>query len=172
MSVQEVSDYWNALRSADISVRSQYSSVVSLILPSGTILAFAGSSIPDGFLICDGSAVSRATYSALFSIIADVYGVGDGSLTFNLPDLRQKFVLGKAASGTGSALGGTGGSIDHVHAADPPSTTSSAPSATVAATNLTGSAASTTHTHTVDIPSFNTGSANPPFLVLVYMVKA
>jgi len=90
-------------------------------------------------------------------------------------------------------LGGTGGAIDHLHSADPSSTATSSdgshnhggatgtPSGTVAATNLTGSAASTTHTHsistdgahthTVDIASFNTGTANPPFVTVNYIIK-
>lgn len=72
-------------------------------------------SAPTGYLICDGSAVSRTTYAALFAVIGTTYGVGDGSTTFNLPDLRQRIPIGKAASGTGNTLAGTFGSIDHVH---------------------------------------------------------
>ena len=72
---------------------------------------------PTGYLICDGSAVSRATYAALFNTPGwgTTFGAGDGSTTFNLPDLRQRIPMGKAASGTGSTLGGTFGSIDHTH---------------------------------------------------------
>lgn len=84
-------------------------------VPSGSILAYGGSAAPSGFFICDGSAVSRTTYASLFSAIGTTYGVGDGATTFNIPDLRQRFPLGKAASGTGSTLGGTGGNIDHTH---------------------------------------------------------
>lgn len=83
----------------------------------GSVQMFAGSSAPAGWLLCDGSAVSRTTYSALFAAIGTTYGTGNGSTTFNLPDLRQRFALGKAASGTGSTLGGTGGAIDHTHSA-------------------------------------------------------
>lgn len=73
---------------------------------------------PTGYLICNGAAVSRTTYSALFTTIGTTFGVGDGSTTFNVPDLRQRFPLGKAASGTGSLWGninGVGGNIDHTH---------------------------------------------------------
>lgn len=139
--------------------------------PSGTIVFFAGTSAPTGYLLCDGSAVSRTTYGALFAVIDSTYGSGDGSTTFNLPDLRQRFPLGKSASGTGSTLGGTGGTIDHLHTVDPPSTATGAPSATVAATILAGGAASTTHTHTVDISVFNSGTANPPYLSLNAIIK-
>ena len=55
------------------------------ILPTGTILPFAGGTIPNGFLACNGAAVSRTTYAALFSAIGTTYGSGDGSTTFNLP---------------------------------------------------------------------------------------
>lgn len=85
------------------------------IVPVGGILPFGGTSAPTGYLLCDGSQVSRVTYKPLFDVISTTYGVGDGSTTFNVPDLRQKFPLGKAASGTGATLGGTGGAIDHTH---------------------------------------------------------
>jgi microcystin-dependent protein len=62
--------------------------------------------------------VSRSTYAALFAAIGIAYGAGNGTTTFNLPDLRQRFPLGKAASGTGATLGGTGGAIDHIHNLD------------------------------------------------------
>jgi microcystin-dependent protein len=68
-----------------------------------------------GWLACDGAQVSRVTYKSLFDTIGTTWGVGDGSTTFNVPDLRQKFLLGKAASGTGNTLGATGGAIDHTH---------------------------------------------------------
>lgn len=84
-------------------------------IPAGTIWMYGGGSAPSGTLLCDGTAVSRTTYADLFTAIGTTYGSGDGSTTFNLPDLRQRFPLGKAASGTGSTLGGTGGNIDHTH---------------------------------------------------------
>lgn len=84
-------------------------------IPTGGIIAYGGTSSPSGFLMCDGSLVSRATYAALFTAIGTAFSAGDGSTTFGLPDLRQRFPLGKATSGTGSTLGGTGGLIDHTH---------------------------------------------------------
>lgn len=141
-------------------------------VPISGILPYAGSSSPSGYLLCDGSAVSRTTYAALFAVIGTTYGAGDGGTTFNIPDLRQRFPLGKAASGTGSTLGGTGGTIDHVHSIDPPITTTSTPSANqTAATPVLGSVPSTAHTHTVDIPAFNSTSANPPFISVNYIIK-
>lgn len=65
-------------------------------IPTGTIITFSASTPPTGYLECDGSAISRTTYSALFAVIADDYGVGDGSSTFNIPDLRGQFIRGWA----------------------------------------------------------------------------
>ena len=73
---------------------------------TGTILSWSDSSIPSGFLECAGAAVSRTTYSALFAVIGTTYGAGDGSSTFNLPDLQDNVAIGK--SGT-KALASTGG---------------------------------------------------------------
>lgn len=62
------------------------SALQSQLVPTGTILPFGGASAPDGFLLCDGSAVSRTTYAALFAVIGTAYGAGDGSTTFNVPN--------------------------------------------------------------------------------------
>ena len=63
-------------------------------VPTGSVFCIAVATIPTGYLECDGSAVSRSTYSALFAIIGTNYGAGDGSSTFNIPDLRGEFVRG------------------------------------------------------------------------------
>jgi hypothetical protein len=62
--------------------------------PSGAILMFGMNSAPSGWLECDGSAVSRTTYATLFALIGTTHGTGDGSTTFNVPDLRGEFVRG------------------------------------------------------------------------------
>ena len=62
--------------------------------PTGVITAFAGVEAPAGFLICDGSPVSRTTYAGLFAVIGESFGAGDGVNTFNLPDLRGRFLRG------------------------------------------------------------------------------
>jgi microcystin-dependent protein len=62
----------------------------------GMVAPFAMDSVPTGWLHCDGSAVSRTTYSLLYSKIGDTYGVGDGSTTFNLPDLQDEFIRGSS----------------------------------------------------------------------------
>lgn len=64
----------------------------ALALPAGVVMPFAATVIPAGwpFLLCQGQAVSRTTYSALFTAISTIYGVGNGSTTFNLPDMRGR----------------------------------------------------------------------------------
>ena len=75
-------------------------------VPTGTILPFAGSTIPSGFLACNGAAVSRTTYSTLYSAIGTTYGTGDGSTTFNLPNAESdKFLQGNSTPGTVKAPG-------------------------------------------------------------------
>lgn len=68
-------------------------------VPTGTITSFAGKSVPTGFLLCNGAAVSRTTYKALFNVIGTTYGTGDGSTTFNLPNCNEKFLEGTTATG-------------------------------------------------------------------------
>lgn len=63
-------------------------------VPTGAIMAFGGATAPEGWLACDGSAVSRTDYADLFAQIGSAYGDGDGSTTFNLPDLSDCFVQG------------------------------------------------------------------------------
>lgn len=63
------------------------------IIPVGTILPYAGATAPEGYLLCNGQAVSRTTYSALFTVIGTTYGEGDGNTTFNLPS-ENDFSLG------------------------------------------------------------------------------
>lgn len=77
---------------------------VDTSMPVGAMTAYAGSSVPTGWLVCNGQAVSRATYSDLFAVCGTYYGAGDGSTTFNLPDLRTRFVRASDTRGT------TGGS--------------------------------------------------------------
>ena len=82
---------WNGLvKGQDITAyakKTDLSSSLSTIAPTGVVQAFAGSTTPQGWLLCDGSAVSRTTYAALFAVIGTTYGAGNGSTTFNLPNL-------------------------------------------------------------------------------------
>ena len=78
-------------------------------LPAGSVQAFARAAAPAGWLVCDGAAVSRSAYAGLFAAIGVVFGAGDGSTTFNLPDLRGEFIRGLDA-GRGVDAGRTLGS--------------------------------------------------------------
>jgi microcystin-dependent protein len=79
--------------------------------PVGTEKLMGGSSVLNGWLVCDGTAVSRSTYAELFLELGTTFGVGDGSTTFNLPDYRDRVPV---ASGTNFAtVGATGGEINH-----------------------------------------------------------
>jgi len=64
--------------------------------PTGTVIAFSTSSIPAGYIKCNGANVSRTTYSSLFAVLGTLYGSGNGSTTFKLPDLRGEFIRGWA----------------------------------------------------------------------------
>ena len=88
------------------------------LVPIGTVLEFAGSTAPLNYLMCNGQAVSRTTYSELFSVIGTTYGSGDGSTTFNVPDRRGKVGVGYgnglAIYSYANQLGHTDGSKDAV----------------------------------------------------------
>jgi microcystin-dependent protein len=84
------------------------------IVPAGAVMPYAGSSAPDGFLMCDGSAVSRTAFAGLFLAINTTFGPGNGTSTFNVPDLRDRFLAGVGTT----ALGGLGGSATLVGSTD------------------------------------------------------
>jgi microcystin-dependent protein len=78
--------------------------------PLGSVAQFAGSTLPNGWMLCDGSQLSRTTYADLFAAIGTRFGTGDGSTTFNLPDLRGKIPVGYNSAETSfNTLGKTGG---------------------------------------------------------------
>jgi microcystin-dependent protein len=77
--------------------------------PIGSIILYGGSSAPSGWLICNGSAISRTTYADLYNIIGTTYGTGDTTTTFNIPDIRTRVPVGLNSSGTFNALNNKGG---------------------------------------------------------------
>ena len=109
------------------NIQTQLDNISATTLPAGSLLPYAGSSAPSGFLLCYGQAISRTTYATLFTAIGTTYGTGDGSTTFNLPDLRGRLIAGQDDMGGSSAnrltgqsggvngdtLGGTGGNETH-----------------------------------------------------------
>jgi len=162
---------------------------------TGIVVPWGSASIPSGFLECDGAAVSRSTYAALFAVIGTTYGVGDGSTTFNVPDLTDRTVVNKSntknlaqtggantVTPTGNISGSTGSTTltttqipSHLHsggsmgrAADGGAATS--PAASAMNTGSTGGGQSHDHTLSANF----VGSANSvlqPYLVLIYIIK-
>lgn len=108
----------------EVSLGIDKSQSVGGFFKSGNIVSYIGNTIPNGWLLCDGSAVSRVTYSSLFSATGTIYGTGDGSITFNLPNFSNRFLyIGTTGSGGSSththtvnatATAGTTG-INHTH---------------------------------------------------------
>lgn len=87
-------------------------------MPAGVMLPFAGptGNIPTGWRLCNGDAISRTTYAALFAAIGTTWGAGDGSTTFNVPNMARRVAVGSGGSGTGTlgnAVGNTGGAETH-----------------------------------------------------------
>jgi microcystin-dependent protein len=118
------------------------------LAPSGSIVAFGGSTAPDGWLICDGSAVSRTQYASLFAAIGVAHGSGDGATTFNLPDYQGRFLRG----------------VDHGTGRDPDAATRTAAQQGGNVGDEVGSLegdAYATHTHGVTDPGHGHGVTDP-----------
>ena len=142
---------------------------------AGDIKMTACSTAPAGWLICDGSTISRTTYSRLFAAIGTTYGSGDGSNTFNIPDLQCRFAIGCS---TNYALGSTGGEAAHTLTVD------EIPSHTHSARSTRGEGTQeTTYFVTSRVsygdPPANTGATGggqahnnlPPYITLNYVIK-
>ena len=118
-------------------------------IPTATIVPWSSASVPSGFLECNGAAVSRTTYADLFAIVGTTYGAGDGSSTFNVPDLADNVPVGKSNN---KALASTGG-------ANTVTSTGNVAGSTANATLSTPQLAS--HTHPVN-PTIRNPGANSP----------
>ena len=106
---QIVADAGNdALDNGDIATFKN-NLIAALRNPIGTPILCPTASAPTGYLLCNGAAVSRTAYAALFAVIGTTFGAGDGSTTFNLPDCRNRMTIG---SGSLYAIGNTGGNKD------------------------------------------------------------
>jgi microcystin-dependent protein len=158
-------------------------------MPSGAVIPFAGSTEPSGWLFCFGQAISRTTYAELFAAVSTTYGVGDGSTTFNLPDLRGRVVAGQDDMGgtsanrltnqtgglDGDVLGATGGAETHtLTIAQMPAHTHTAPTGLSGSgsTNLSiGSGSSGTSSVTGSQGSGNAHNNVQPTIILNYIIK-
>lgn len=127
----------DSAKTAKVTGKARLQDAAGFVTPVGAILPYGGSSIPTGWLLCDGSEVSRTTYDELFAVVGTSFGNGNGSSTFNLPDLRGIFPKGAGTTNraagvdaAGNYYAGTLGGYSqdsiqgHKHAVDPPSTTS------------------------------------------------
>lgn len=111
---------------------------------------------PSGYLLCDGAAVSRSTYSDLFGVISTTFGAGDGSTTFNLPDLRGRVPAGRDA-GTFSAIAATGGAESVTPAGSVAAPVFTGTSAIATSAVSAGTPAGTINAHTTAGDSNTTG---------------
>ena len=146
---------------ANVTAAKLAADVALLLTPAGLVAPYAGSSAPAGYLLCDGTAVSRTTYATLFAVVSTTYGIGDGSTTFNIPDLKGRVIAGKEATATrltaglsaitSTTLGATGGNEalhTHTHA---PTVTATQPAHTHGAGDYG-------HGHAVGITADSSGS--------------
>jgi len=166
-------------------------------IPTATIVPWSTSSVPTGFLECNGAAVSRSTYAALFTAVGTTYGAGDGSSTFNVPDLQDNVAMGKsgtkALASTGgantvAATGNVGGSTanatlstaqlashSHPGGVSQAGATSPNPNPVVAKVNVTntGNAGSGQgHSHNMSATFSGTASSVvQPYLTIIYVIK-
>ncbi len=179
-----------------ITLAKLFSTVAAALCPTGSTLPYAGLTEPTGWLFCYGQAVSRTTYASLFAIISTTYGVGDGSTTFNLPDIRGRVVAGQDDMGGSSAnrltglsggvdgdtLGGTGGVESHTLAVSEMPAHTHPGSLGRAANSAIGTSNSATSANTgglgfnqeLQIASQGGGSAHnnvQPTIVLNYIIK-
>jgi len=164
------------------------SAPVSTVL-TGSMQMWPTATAPTGYLLCAGSAVSRTTYATLYAVIGTTYGIGDGTTTFNLPDLRGRSPFGVSGS---YALASTGGSADaivvsHTHTAtstdsghthgytapslSPNNAAGSIPDyiTTTSATTATGNANITTTVAATG--SSGTGANLSPYLAINFIIK-
>jgi len=150
--------------------------------PIGTIMLYGGDTAPSGFKICDGSAISRTTYADLFNIIGTSFGTGDGTTTFNLPNLQGKVPVGLDSNDEDfDTLGETGGEKEHtLNVSEIPSHQHSFGIGANAATQANGDRVQAGYRGPYSIDASwsvtTTGGGQPhnimqPYLVLNYIIK-
>jgi microcystin-dependent protein len=149
---------------------NNWNSSTGVSTPAGIITMFTGATAPPGYLICDGAAVSRTTYAALFAVIGTTYGVGNGSTTFNLPNFQSRVPVGKSTETEFNTLGKTGGAKTHtLTSGEMPGHTHTGTSSSVGAHTHGGvSGSSGGHNHTGTTGSDGNHSHTYPGYSIVY----
>lgn len=186
---KEFDDEFDAITTA---MDAQENIIANLVTtPSGGIIMYAGFVAPQGFLLCDGTARSRNTYTALFQAIGVTYGFGDGTTTFNVPNLNGRFPYGGIPGQLGGSADATLPSHTHgaaVNISDPGhvhSLTASVSNygprggggsetwgAAPVATNTNGALTGVTATATIAAAGTTATNANlPPFVGLAFIIK-
>ena len=145
---------------ATSQITGSLTSDVAELIPAGSVILWTGASIPAGWLSCEGTAISRSTYAALFAVLGTTFGNGDGSSTFNLPDTRDVVVIGKGpnnglAAGSGTQFNASQTATTNSGSASLSTTTTSVSSGAkdAGAVNVLNGVSSGGHTHTYRIPS-------------------
>lgn len=146
------------------------------LIPAGVTLPYAGATAPSGFLLCQGQAVSRTTYARLFAAIGTLHGAGDGSTTFNVPDMRDKFPYGAGKN----ALGKIGGEEAHtLTKAELPAVIPDARQSSTGGTNTNasyikfeyGATWTTSNNGFFPLGEGQPHNTIPPFVALNYIIK-
>ena len=198
--LNELSQSTVALTAGTVAVADLATATVERLLPAGAVMPFAMNSAPAGWLAANGAAVDRlGTYAALFAAIGTTHGAGNGSTTFNLPDLRGIFVRGSdsqviaGVTYTGAALGGKQGDSfrTHTHAASTNSTGAhthsvnisvgssgsggglavASPTSNEFATARISTTSTGDHTHTVTVTATGGTETSPANIALLYCIK-
>ena len=164
---------------------------------TGIVVPWGSASIPSGFLECNGTAVSRTTYSALFAVVGTTYGIGDGTTTFNVPDLQDRTIVNKSntkslaqtggantVTPTGNISGSTGSTTlttaqmpSHSHTfgvAAGSGGSAALQSCSYAPGSAASSSAGSGQSHNHNLSANYVGDANSvlqPYLVLIYIIK-
>jgi hypothetical protein len=163
----------NITSSSTINAGMRQDGVFGGIVPTGSIVAYVSSTAPAGWLVADGTAVSRTTYANLFAIISTTYGIGDGSTTFNLPDIRGRNIL--MASSTAN-MAQTGGESNHTMTSDELVAHTHTISAYNTTSNGTSGVRGSDTTGSFTPSTGSTGSSVPfnvldPYITAYYIIK-
>ena len=167
-SAPSVLDTLNELSAAlndDPNFSTTVATALAALVPSGTVSQTARATAPTGYLLCDGSAISRTTYSSLFDAIGTAYGVGDNSTTFNIPNLKGRIPVGFDSSQSEfDTLGETGGAKTHtLTEAQMPSHTHTGTTGNQSANHTHSGTTSTSGNHNHNFTIQNPGWSGGPF---------